>query len=242
MSHRLVLAADPVELGRLAADVVAETLTGRPDAVLGLPTGSTPVPLYAELGRRGALGQINLSRAVAFALDEWLGVAPDHPATNAGFLRRHLSFPLAALYLMRSDAVDPAAECGAFASRLAEAGGLDLAVLGIGINGHLAFNEPGSAFDSRCRWVELTETTRCAHQGEFGGLPLTPGRGLTLGLGEIMEARQALLLASGPAKAPVLARALHGAITEDLPASVLQRHPSLIVIADRAAAAELAAA
>ncbi len=241
MTYRLILAADPGELGRLAADLLAETASARRDAVLGLPTGRTPVPLYAELGRRSMQGAIDLSGAVAFALDEWLGVPGDHPATNAAFFRRHLSFPLAALHLMPSDAVDPATECRAFASLLRESGGLDLAVLGIGLNGHLAFNEPASAFDSRCRPVDLTETTRRAHQDEFGGLASTPVRGLTLGLADLMEARQALLLASGPAKAPVLARALFGPVTEAVPASVLQRHPSLVVIADRAAAADLPA-
>lgn len=239
MSYRLIVAADSGELGSRAADLLAEALAARPDAVLGLPTGRTPVSSYAELTRRSTQGGIDLTRAVAFALDEWLGVSPDHPATNAAFFRRHLSVPLAALHLMRSDADDPAAECAAFQSLLRESGGLDLALLGIGLNGHLAFNEPGSGFDSRCRGIDLAETTRRAHASEFGGLAATPRRGLTLGLADIMEARQALLLASGPGKAAVLARALCGPLTEDLPASILQRHPALVVVADRAAAAEL---
>jgi len=241
MPYRLVLAADPADLGCRACDALADLLTRRRDAVLALPTGETPVPFYTELSRRAADGRIDLSEAVAFALDEWYGVPPTHPGTNAAFFRRWPPLPLRALHLMRSDAPNAEAECRRFAALLREAGGLDLAVLGIGLNGHLAFNEPGSAFDSRCRPLALTEITRRSHAAAFGGLAATPATGLTLGLADIMEATDVLLLASGDAKAGVLRDALAGPVTESLPASVLQRHPRLTVIADRAAAAGLTA-
>lgn len=241
MAYRLVLAADATDLGRRACDALAKLVVRRPSAVLALPTGETPVSLYSELSRRAAEGRIDVSRVVAFALDEWYGVPPDHPGSNAAFFRRWPALPLRALHLMRSDAPDAEAECRRFAALLDEAGGLDLAILGIGLNGHLAFNEPGSPFDSRCRPVALTEITRRSHAAEFGGLATTPATGLTLGLADIMAATEALLLACGEAKAGVLRDALSGPVTEALPASVLQRHPRLTVIADRAAAAGLAA-
>jgi glucosamine-6-phosphate deaminase len=141
---------------------------------------------------------------------------------------------------MNSSALDGDAECARFARLLTQAGGLDLAILGIGRNGHLAFNEPGSAFDSRARRVRLADTTREPYIEAFGSLEATPTFGLTLGMAELLASREVLLLANGGDKASIIARALEGPVSEDVPASALQRHANVTVLLDRAAAGNLA--
>ena len=231
---------DAQDFARRAADLVIDAVRRKSDAVLGLPTGSTPLGMYEELARRAAASEIDFSRATAFAIDELHGVPRDHPATNASYLARALAgIPLRALHVMDSAAPDPGTECARFAAMLHAAGGLDLAVLGIGRNGHIAFNEPGSAFDSRTRRVRLEDSTREPYVGYFGSLDATPAFGLTIGMAELLAARELLLLVTSASKAAIVARALEGAISEDVPASALQRHTNATVLLDRAAAAEL---
>ncbi|HXH26044.1 MAG TPA: glucosamine-6-phosphate deaminase [Vicinamibacterales bacterium] len=236
---RIVIVENPETLAVAAADVVASVVRARPDAILGLPSGETPLGLYRELGRRVDAGDLDLSRVTAFAVDEFYGAPAGAPGTNAAYFAARLTFRLRALHLLRSDAPDPEAECARFAAILRELGPPDLVVLGIGADGHIAFNEPGSPPDSRTRLVALTDETRRAHAEAFGGLERVPRTGLTIGIADILEARRVLLLASGGAKAGILARALRGPETPEVPASALRRHPALTVIADRAAAADL---
>jgi glucosamine-6-phosphate deaminase len=232
---------ESAEFAARAADVVCAAVQAKPEIVLGLPTGRTPFGMYEELARHGAADEIDLSRATAFAIDELHGVPPDHPATNASYLSRALADIPLRVHVMDSSAPDGDAECARFATLLAEAGGLALAIVGIGRNGHLAFNEPGSAFDSRARRVRLEETTREPYIEAFGSFQATPQFGLTLGMAELLAARSVLLLASGSDKASIVARALEGPVSEDVPASALQRHANVTVLLDRAAAAELSA-
>jgi glucosamine-6-phosphate deaminase len=223
-----------------AADAVCAAVREKASAVLGLASGRTPIRMYGDLARRVQAGEADLARATAFAIDELYGVPRDHPATNASYFRTHLAgVPLRALHVMDSAAPDPGAECARFARLLHDAGGLDLAVLGIGVNGHLAFNEPGSPFDSRARNVALERSTREPYAAHFGSPEATPAFGLTLGMTELLAARRILLLASGGEKARVVAQALRGPVTEALPASALQRHADVMVLLDRDAAAEL---
>ncbi|HXF51838.1 MAG TPA: glucosamine-6-phosphate deaminase [Dehalococcoidia bacterium] len=236
---RTVVVENPDTLAVSAADVLAAVVRARPDAVIGLPSGETPVGLYRELERRVRAGALDLSRVTVFAVDEFYGVPAGAPGTNAAYFAARLTAPVRALHIPRSDAPDPNAECARFAALLREVGPLDLVTLGIGTNGHIAFNEPGTPFDSRTRPVVLTEETRRAHAEAFGGLDRVPTMGITIGIADILEARRALLLASGAAKADILARALRGPETPDVPASALRRHPDLTVIADREAAAAL---
>lgn len=236
---RIVIVESPETLAVAAADAVAAVVRARPDAVLGLPSGETPLGLYRELGRRVDAGELDFSRVTAFAVDEFYGVPASAPGTNAAYFAARLSFRLRALHLFRSDAPDAEAECARFAAALQQLGPPDLMVLGIGTNGHVAFNEPGSPPDSRTRLVDLSEQTRRGHAEAFGGLERVPRTGLTIGIADILEARRILLLASGQAKAEILERALRGPETTDVPASILRRHPGLTVIADRAAAAGL---
>jgi glucosamine-6-phosphate deaminase len=226
-----------LEFARAGVGIVADAGRSRTQPAIALPSGSTPKPLYRELSRAANIDA--LEATTVFAVDELLGVPRSHPATNASYFRATPRFPVAALHILTSDTSDPEEECARFARLIHSVGGLDLAVLGIGINGHLAFNEPGSPFDSRTRRVRLAQSTREAYAEWFSTPEGTPGEGMTLGLADLIDARQVLLLARGSDKAVVLQQALQGPVTQDVPASILQRHRRLTVLCDSDAAALL---
>lgn len=227
------------EFARRAAAIVVADVERKLDIVLGLPTGRTPLGMYADVARRAAANEIDLGGATAFAIDELDGVPRDHVATNASYLSRALAGVLLRVHVMNSAAPDGDAEGARFAAMIADAGGLGLAIVGIGRNGHLAFNEPGSAFDSRARRVRLEDTTREPYIGAFGSFAATPEFGLTVGMAELLASREVLLLANGAVKASIVAQALEGPISEDVPASALQSHRNVTVLLDREAASEL---
>ena len=229
------------EFDREAAGVVCAVVRERPAAAIGLPSGRTPLGMYAELARRIDEERADFSRVAAFAIDELHGVRAAHPSTNSSYFREHLTHhvSLRALHVLDCESEEPEAECERFTRLIEEAGGLDLAVLGIGVNGHIAFNEPGSSFSSHARKVALDGTTREPYAQHFGSAEAVPAFGLTLGIADLLAARRVLLLASGIAKASVVAQALEGPIREALPGSALQRHQELTVILDREAASGL---
>ncbi len=234
---RIEILPDDIALAARAAGVICGA---GPRAHIGLPTGGTPVRAYAELARRAAAGDCDLSGVTAWAVDEFAGVPAGTRGTNAAFFARHIAFPLRALHLPDAGAADAAAEAAAFASRLRDAGGLDLCVLGIGVNGHIAFNEPGAPADAQARAVDLAPESRAAHAAAFGSLDAVPERGMTLGIADILAARAILALASGAAKAEIVRRAIEGAPSAAVPASWLQRHGNVTWLLDEAAAASLA--
>ena len=237
---RCDVAEDPEELARRAAGLVCRAVQGNAGAALGLASGTTPLGLYTELAGLARAGTADLRAVTAFAVDELHGVPRSHPATNASYFAEHLAgVPLRALHVLDSESADPEAECAHFRWLIEAAGGLDLIVLGIGANGHIAFNEPGARFDARAGLVALTETSRRVYARAFGSLEATPAFGLTLGIADIVSAREILLLASGVEKAEIAARALEGPVTEDVPGSILQKHAGLTVLVDRSAASRL---
>ena len=196
---------------------------------LGLPTGSTPVPLLEAL----SASRFRFPAGTrAFAVDEYCWPEMAHPGTNASFFRRYWRSGEGVPEVMvpRGDAADPEAEIQAYCRMLSECGGLDVVLLGIGMNGHIAFNEPGSERDSICRVVPLAEQTRRSAAADWNGEP--PTHGMTIGVREIMAARHVILLATGAAKRQVLRDALSGPVTSDLPASILQEHQALTVVCD----------
>lgn len=208
--------------------------------LLGLATGRTPIPLYETLDDRVRLGEISLtSFRPPFAIDEYVVAERDDPCANRAFFARHWDHIPGVSPVIQFDpgASDLDAEAASFAARLAAAGGLDVVVLGIGMNGHLAFNEPRTLRDYTAMLTELTPQTRASAAACFGDA--VPTHGLTLGLAEILASRRALLLANGAAKADIVARALEGPVTADCPASFLQEHPHCSVVLDTAAAARL---
>jgi glucosamine-6-phosphate deaminase len=229
---------------RTAADVVSSAMIRCPSLRLGLAAGTTPLGLYQELVHRHRAGQLDCSRVVVFSLDEYLGLPPEHVASFHAFFHRHLldqaNFDPGHVHLMKgAPQDDPAAYCADYEQAIRDAGGIDLQILGLGLNGHLGFNEPGSGLAVRTRTVLLSDETRTALKAGAGYHEDLPDSAMTLGLGTIREARTLLLLASGTDKAAPLAQALEGPVTASLPASVLQCHPNALVLCDEEAAAML---
>ena len=236
---RIVTVRDEAAVAEAAADAICATARAKHDAVVGLPTGGTPIATYRELARRAAEGECDLGLLRAFAVDEFLSVRRSTPGTNAMFYHAHLPAPFPHVRVPNASAADGEAEIAAFAAELRGAGGFDLCVLGVGVNGHVAFNEPGSRADSRARVVELERTSREAYAEAFAGIERVPRHGMTLGVADLLEARALLVLATGIAKAAVVRRALREPPGAAIPASWLQAHPSCTWILDEAAASEL---
>ncbi len=227
-----------------AARLVLNRLTDRPDIVIGLPTGSTPVPLYRALVRAYTRGVADFSQATTFNLDEFLGLARGAVGSYRTFMETHL-FTQVNLHPRRAHVLDGAAhdwkrEVARYEAQIAQAGGLDLVILGIGRNGHLGFNEPGPTLAARTHRVVLKPETRRANAGLFGGRWRdVPREALSMGIGTILSAREVVLIATGGAKSRIVARALHGPVTTRVPASLLQMHPHVTVVLDRDAASQL---
>ena len=229
----------PDDVARAAASEIAALIRQERDAVLGLATGSTPVRTYAELVRMNREG-LSFSHLTTFNLDEYWGLDGRHPQSYRYFMN-HTFFAGTDIQLWNTHipngmAVDADLECEAFETRIRACGGVDLWLLGIGRNGHIAFNEPGSAPDSRTRLVDLTEITIVANSRFFDRLEDVPKQALTAGIATICEAKRILLLATGKDKARAIARAVHDAQHPACPASFLQTHSDCTFILDREAA------
>jgi len=231
------------EVARLAADAVVQLLTSRPDAVLGLATGSSPLGVYDELARRHGAGEVTLARTRCFLLDEYVGLPATHEQRYRSVIRRELEsrVDLAAGSVTGpdGDAEDLPSACVAFERAIEDVGGVDLQLLGIGRDGHIAFNEPGSSLVSRTRVKTLTARTRADNARFFDDPQDVPHHVLTQGLGTITDARHLVLLATGAAKAPAVRYMVEGPVSAMCPASVLQLHPHATVVVDEDAAAEL---
>lgn len=242
MDVRILESAHAVALA--AADVCVELIRRKPDARLGLASGATPRALYAELVRRHRAGDISFSAVVTFNLDEYVGAGRQHPRSFYREMHEslfdHLDIDPSHVHLPAGDALDPHAEAAAYEALIAANHGIDLQILGIGRNGHVAFNEPGSSFASRTRIVTLTDETRRDNGLDGSALP-APVRAITMGVATILEARALLMIATGDSKARAIADAIEAPIDERCPASAIRRHPSAIVLLDRAAAAHLRA-
>lgn len=246
----VLVGATPEEAATRAARAVLDALTratssGR-DPVLGLATGSSPIGLYRELGAAVAAGRADFSRTHGVALDEYVGLPPGHPEGYRQVLLREVCdvVGLPPERLVVPDGTGPGldaltAAAAAYEERLTALGGVDVQVLGIGANGHLGFNEPGSALRSRTRVKRLSERTRRDNARFFRGPDDVPTHCVTQGLGTILDARRLVLVATGDTKADAVAAALEGPLTASVPASVLQWHPDAVVCLDEAAAAGL---
>lgn len=237
----LITLADPHGVATAAADAVEEAVRGGA-TTLGLATGSSPQGTYAELARRVGAGRLSLAACQAFLLDEYVGLPADHPQAYRTVIRRdlvdHVDLDVSRVHGPDGTAPDLEEEARRYEQEVIDAG-VEVQVLGIGRNGHIGFNEPGSALESTTRVVTLTERTRADNARFFGAPDEVPTLVLTQGLATIVRARSILLVATGEAKAPALAAALAGPVTPECPASVLQRHPDVRVLADPAAASLL---
>lgn len=233
----------PADFGAAAGRLVADVLRENPAALLGLPTGNTPIPLYEYLLAQQRSGALDLSRMRAVMLDEYLG-AGDRPISFHHWLQSHFLGPAGIgpdrILRMPSQPEGIDAACADFEARLAAWGGCDLQLLGLGLTGHIGFNEPGSAADSRTRVVRLSAITREANEEYWHGEEV-PAYGVTTGIATLLQARRLVLLVNGERKAPILHRTLEGPIGPDVPATFLRQGRDVWVIADQPAAALLGA-
>jgi glucosamine-6-phosphate deaminase len=237
---RILDSAEAVALA--AADICSELIRHKPDARLGLAAGATPRALYTELIRRYRSGALSFSRVETFNLDEYVGVGPEHPRSFHREMRErlfdHVDIAPGSRHLPQGDAPDPHVEAERYEALIAARGGIDLQILGLGRNGHIGFNEPGTALDSITRVTTLSLETIRDNQLEAAGFS-PPVLAITMGVGTILNARAVLMLATGAPKAPAVAAALEGPVGASCPASAIQRHPNVTVLLDRAAAGEL---
>jgi glucosamine-6-phosphate deaminase len=242
----VVIVPGPDAGGSLVGQAIAELVTRRPEAVLGLATGSSPVAVYRDLARRHAAGEVSFAGVRAFLLDEYVGLPPEHPRSYRRFiaeqLERHVDFRRGAVNGPDAVSADVPASCAAYEAAIAAAGGVDLQLLGIGSDGHIGFNEPGSSLASRTRIKTLTDRTRRDNARFFPSVDDVPRHVITQGVGTILEARHLVLLAFGAAKAEAVVRAVEGPVTAMVPGSALQLHPHASVVVDEPAAACLALA
>lgn len=240
----IIIQSDHAKVGDAVAGRIIELLGEKPDAVLGLATGSTPLPVYRALRRRFEAGEASFAQVRTFNLDEYAGLPVDHPESYATVIHAELTDHLDLLpenvHVPDGNAADLDAAAAAYEARIAAEGGVDLQLLGIGENGHIGFNEPACSLASRTRREDLTASTRQANARFFGGDPdAVPEHCVTQGLATIMDARHLVLLAFGPKKADAVAQLVEGSVSARWPATVLQFHPHVTVIVDDAAAAKL---
>jgi glucosamine-6-phosphate deaminase len=236
---------DADALARACARNIARSLSARPDLVLGLPTGRTPIPLYHELVRLHQGGRADFRRATTFNLDEFLGLDARDSRSYRAFMQRHLfdhvNVAPRRIHFLNGTARNVARECDRYERAIWRAGGIDLQILGLGMNGHIGFNEPARALVARTHCTRLKPGTRRANAALFGGrVSAVPREALSMGMATILQAERIVLVATGATKARCVERMINGPVTPRLPGSFLQLHRNVEVWVDRAAAAHSA--
>ena len=241
---RVVIHATAEAAGLAAADLIARKIQQRPRAVLGLATGSTPLAVYRELARRHREEGLDFSQVTTFNLDEYVGLPGTHPQSYRYFMEehlfRHLNVRPERTHVPDGRSLDFDRHCESYERQISQAGGIDLQLLGIGTDGHIAFNEPGSSLGSRTRVKTLAGETIRDNARFFGGEDQVPRMAVTMGVGTILDSRQCLLLALGEHKARAIRDTVEGPVTAQVTASALQLHRDVVVILDEAAASLLA--
>jgi glucosamine-6-phosphate deaminase len=231
------------EMSRLAAETIAKVVRSKPNAVLGLATGSTPMGTYKELIKMHKQEGLDFSQVTTFNLDEYVGLQPTHDQSYRYFMNdnlfNHINVDKKKTHVPDGMAKDIPAFCKWYEDQMLKAGGIDVQLLGIGGNGHIAFNEPGSSLGSRTRVKTLDEKTRQDNARFFKSINEVPKYAITMGIGTIMDARMLILLANKENKADAIAKTVEGPITAMVPASIVQLHPKAVIITDKAAASKL---
>lgn len=225
--------ADFDEMSSIAADLFERQLLRKPDSVLGLATGASPLGFYEKLVERHAQGAVSFAQARTFNLDEYTGLEPSHPTSFHNYMEKHLftkvDLPVTGWHLPDGIADDLNDECLRYETLIRTNGGIDMQLLGIGVNGHIGFNEPGTSFHSRTHIVDLEESTRTMNAKYFPSTEAVPRQAITMGIETILEAKQIVLLAFGEQKTEAVERLKSGVVSEDFPASCLHRHPHVTV-------------
>jgi glucosamine-6-phosphate deaminase len=240
---KVIVAKSYDEMSRLAANELEQCVAANPRCVLGLATGTTPIGLYADLVADCSAGKVSFADVTTFNLDEYVGLDGSHPQSYRYFMNvnlfNHVDIDPARTHVPSGMGDDDDRVSSEYEKAIRQAGGIDLQLLGIGPNGHIGFNEPADYFPAATHRVELTESTRMANSRLFNSIDEVPHFARTMGIGTIMHARKIVLVANGAGKAQILKEALEGNVTPRVPASILQFHPDVVVIADSEAGALL---
>ena len=240
---RIYLSEDYKAMSRRAANIISAQVITKPDSVLGLATGGTPVGAYQQLVEWYKKGDLSFAEIKTVNLDEYLGLSPHHEQSYRYFMQvnlfYHIDIKPENTHVLNGLAKDPQAECAAYNQLIRDLGGIDLQLLGMGHNGHIAFNEPGDDFGLETHVVTLTDRTIDANTRFFESRDEVPRHALSMGIKNIMQARRILIVVSGEEKAETVCKAFAGPVTKDVPASVLQLHPDVTLVGDRAALSKL---
>ena len=231
------------EMSRVAADIVAKQIQEKPASIIGLPTGSTPIGMYKELVNMYKKGEVDFSNVKTFNLDEYYKIERSNPQSYYYFMNenlyQHVNLAAENINIPDGNTDSVEEECIRYSNLIEQSGGIDLQVLGIGINGHIGFNEPAETLNTKTHMVTLTEDTIEANSRFFNDKDEVPRHALTMGIGDILKAKKIILLINGKGKAKIAKQIFEDKVTTQIPASLLQLHPDVTVILDEEAASEL---
>ena len=240
---KIIHAKDYNDLTRKAANIISAQVILKPESVLGLATGSSPLGIYRQLIIWYEKGDLDFSATTAVNLDEYCNLPPDNPQSYHAFMRQnffdHININPARVHIPNGMASDLETECRRYDQLIQSLGGIDLQLLGIGRNAHIGFNEPDSAFAPTTHCVDLTESTIEANKRFFASADDVPRQAYTMGIGTIMRAKKILLIVNGEAKADIVAKAFFGPVTPEVPASILQLHNDVVIVGDKAALSKI---
>lgn len=236
---RIYRTKNSADMSREAANIISAQIIMKPDCVLGLATGSTPIGLYKQLIEWYQKGDLDFSEVRTVNLDEYKGISRENDQSYYYFMHQnlfdHVNIPEGNTHLPDGMALDPEKECDRYNNLIQSLGGVDLQLLGIGHNGHIGFNEPGDSFDKQVHCVNLTESTIEANKRFFASADEVPRQAYTMGIGNILQAKKILIVANGEGKAEIVKKAFFGPVTPQVPASILQLHQDVVLVADEAA-------
>ncbi|SHJ51165.1 glucosamine-6-phosphate deaminase [Clostridium amylolyticum] len=237
---KIIIVKDYDEMSKVGADLIAEVINKKPEAILGLATGSSPEGLYSELIKKNKNNEIDFSNITTVNLDEYVGLSGEHPQSYRCFMNdklfNHINIDKERTFVPNGLAKDIEEECNNYDKKIEELGGIDIQLLGIGNNGHIAFNEPAKELSYGTHLTGLTESTIKANSRFFASMDEVPKTALTMGIGSIMRAKKIVLIASGESKGEAIAQLVSGKITTEVPATMLQVHPDVTLVVDEAAA------
>lgn len=240
---RIIVAENYEAMSRQAANILSAHVISKPNCVLGLATGSTPIGMYKELIKRYEEGDLDFRQVKSVNLDEYVGLEPTHDQSYRYFMQTqlfdHINIQAENTNVPGGMAEDVEAECARYDEVIRSMGGIDVQVLGMGHNGHIGFNEPADIFPKDTHQVELAQSTIEANARFFSTMDEVPRKAVTMGIGSIMQAKQILVVVSGEGKADIVAKAFNGPVTPQVPASILQLHPDVVLVGDKAALSKL---